>query len=123
MVMSRKDQAYAKTATATAATARPELTIAAVSGRKLEAPLDLLLEEEELWLEELAEEVPELPELLLPVLELEGEAAELEDEPEEEEPDELDEPPVVAAEPSAAAEPFELRHEVSVPARTVTSAE
>lgn len=95
--------------------------MAAVSARKLEAPL-VLPDEEELWLAVLAEPVLELDEP-----ELEGDEAELEpDEPDEsDEPDEPEEPepdeePVVAVDPSAAAEPELLRHEVSVPARTVT---
>lgn len=111
------DQAYAKTAAATAATARPELSMAAVSARKLTAPFDLLLDDDELWLEELAE----LDELAGAELELEPDEPE-EEEPEEPEP-EPEEEPVVAVEPLAAAEPELLRHEVSVPARTVASLE
>lgn len=111
---------HAKTATAAAATARPEVTRAAESRRKLVAPL-VLLDEEPVWLDELAEEEVEArPELA-------GEEDELELLPDE--PDELelepepDEEPVVSAEPEAAAEPVLLRHEVSEPARTVTSPE
>lgn len=115
--------AYAKTARATAATARPVPTIeAAVEA----APLFCLVVDE-FWLDELVLlELGAEPELLgvLPLL-LEpepDEEPELEpDEPEEpDEPDEPEEPPVVAVEPAAAAEPLELRHEVSVPARTAT---
>ncbi len=54
---------HAKTATAAAATARPEVTRAAESRRKLVAPL-VLLDEEPVWLDELAEEEVEArPEL------------------------------------------------------------
>ena len=98
--------------------------MAAVSARKLAAPLDLLLDDEELWLEELAE----LEELAGAEVELEPDEPE---EPEEEEPEEEpDEPepepveePVVGADPSAAGEPELLRHLVLVPERTVTSLE
>lgn len=109
------EDVYAKTATATAATARPELTIAAVLGLKLEAPLFWL---DEFWLElELEPELDEAgadEELLLPLLPdeplLEPELPEL---PEEEPVPEPLEEPVVAEEPLAAAEPLVLRHEVS----------
>ncbi|GAC99657.1 mannosyltransferase [Pseudozyma hubeiensis SY62] len=100
---SGEGDAYAKTAAATAT--RPEPTKAAVSARKLVAPLELF---EELWDE------------LAALVELDGDEAEL-----ELEPDELDEPepePVVGADPEAAAEP-ELRHDVSEPARTVAESE
>lgn len=91
---------HAKTATAAAATARPEVTRAAESTRKLVAPL-VLLDEEPVWLDELAEDEDEArPELA-------GEEDELEllpDEPEEPEPElepepEPDEELVVSAEP------------------------
>lgn len=107
-------------AIAAAATARPEVTKAPVSARKLVAPL-VLLEEELVWLDELPEEDGEER----PELEGEDELEPLPDEPEElEEPEPEPDPElVVSADPLAAAEPLLFRHEVSEPARTVTSPE
>jgi hypothetical protein len=93
--------------------------MAMVSGRKEEAPLFWLEEEEDDWVELVlgAEADPELELVELLVLLLEPEP---EDEPEPELDPEPDEEPVVAEEPLAAAEALSLRHEVSVPARTLT---